>query len=419
MNGSTKVAIVGAGAAGLAAARTLTRLGVEHRVLEASHRIGGRAYTEEPVAGMPLDLGCHWLHSGSINPLVPLADEMGFAYQTAKTGRAVYRDDKRLDQDAMADLRDRFAHNAEALKRLRTAGRDIPLSDAIDRSEPWTALIDYEISLYASHDSDQVSALDYANAKDTDEDWPVRDGLGALIAAYGTDVEVTLNAAVERVDWSGKAVRLTTPRGTLEAERVVLTVSTGILGSGDIRFDPPLPGWKSEAIADLPLGGHNRIYLIFERDVFGPEAPPYASVLGGPAEAMDFVIRPFGRNCVHAMTGGRFADWLERAGEQASVDLATVMLCQAFGSAIAKHITRYLVTAWRGDPWTRGAYSAAKPGCADQRAKLAQPIDDRLFFAGEAVSKEHYATAHGAYMSGLAAAEAVAASLGVTTDNGG
>ena len=192
----------------------------------------------------------------------------------------------------------------------------------------------------------------------------------------------------------------------------MLTVSTGILGHGDIRFHPPLPAWKNDAIADLPLGNHNRIYLIFDRDVFGPDAPAYASVLGGPTEAMDFVIRPFGRNCVHAMTGGRFADWLERAGQRASADLATEMLCQAFGNAIAKHVTGNLVTAWRGDSWTLGAYSAARPGCAQQRAKLAEPIDERLFFAGEAVSKEHYATAHGAYLSGLAAAEAVAASLG-------
>ena len=120
---------------------------------------------------------------------------------------------------------------------------------------------------------------------------------------------------------------------------------------------------------------------------------------------MGFHIRPFGFDYVDGITGGRFGDWLERAGAEAAADLALENLKKAFGSDIAKHVTRHLVTAWRGDPWVKGAYSAARPGAAQQRARLAEAIDRRLFFAGEATSTEFFATAHGAYLTGIRAAE--------------
>ena len=111
------------------------------------------------------------------------------------------------------------------------------------------------------------------------------------------------------------------------------------------------------------------------------------------------------------MTGGRFADWLERAGEEASADFAMEKLREAFGASITRHVVRHLVAAWRGDPWVKGAYSAARPGQIHQRGMLARPIDDCLYFAGEACSSNAYATAHGAYLSGIEAAEEAAASL--------
>ena len=186
---------------------------------------------------------------------------------------------------------------------------------------------------------------------------------------------------------------------------MIVTVSTGILAGGDIRFTPDLPDWKRQAVADLPLGCHNRICLAFDRNVFGEDHPLDVTLLSGESEPMSFHISPFGFNYVSAVTGGRFADWLERAGSDASFDLAKENLRKAFGSDITKHLVRHLVTAWRGDPWIKGAYSAAVPGAAGQRARLAEAIDERLFFAGEATSQQFYATAHGAYLSGLKAGE--------------
>ncbi len=404
-----EVAVVGAGAAGLAAARTLREAGVGFALLEASHRIGGRAYTEEVAPGTPFDLGCHWLHSASRNPFVAIADELGIAYTKEGFSRGLCRDGAWASDAEVQRGMDFFDDCFKAIHEAAQQGREASLADVTERESEWTPLFDYLISLWSSLDSDQVSVMDFDNYVDTEENWPVKDGYGTLIARWAGDTQVALNSAVREIDWSGRKLRLTTPRGELRAERVIITVSTGILGGGDIRFTPALPDWKQAAIAALPLGNHNRICLIFERNVFGPEHARGALVTSGDSEPMHLRIRPFGFDYVVGMTGGRFADWLERAGTEASADLAKEYLASAFGSDIAKQVARSNVTAWRGDPWVRGAYAAASPGQAHQRAALARPIDERLFFAGEATSPDFFSTAHGAYLTGIATAKTIAA----------
>jgi monoamine oxidase len=408
----TDVAIVGAGAAGLAAAKTLADLGVPFVLLEASHRIGGRAYTEEVGPGQPFDLGCHWMHSASRNPFVAIADAHGFDYDKigfAGRGRIAGAWTSAAEEAEIEALK---ARNSQAIARAAAAGRDLAAAEVTERDGRWTPLYDYFFSLWTSFDVDQVSIVDLEAYIDTEENWPLKQGYGALVARHAAGVPVTLNAQVTAIDWSGKALRLTTPQGEIRAKKVIVTVSTGILAGGHIRFDPALPDWKQEAAAALPLGNHNRICLIYDRNVFGAEAPPGAALLNDGAEPMSFTIRPFGYDYVVGLTGGRFADWLERAGVAAAVDLATENLRKAFGADAVKHLVGHNVTAWRGDPWVRGAYSAAQPGQAGQRRRLAEALDHRLFFAGEATSLGSYSTAHGAHITGIATAREVAKALG-------
>ncbi len=408
----TDVAIVGAGAAGLAAARTLTELGVPFVLLEAAHRIGGRAYTEEVAPGAPFDLGCHWMHSASRNPFVAIADAHGFDYDKLWTNRRMVIGGAWASAAQEAE-RDAFmAENSERIARAAAAGPDRAAAEVTERASRWTPLYDYFFSNWTSFDVDQVSIVDLETYTDTEENWPLKQGYGVLIARHAAGVPVTLNAQVTAIDWTGKALRLTTPKGEVRAKSVIVTVSTGILAGGHIRFDPALPDWKQEAVAGLPLGNHNRICLIYDRDVFGAEAPRFATLLNEGAEPMSFTIRPFGYDYVVGLTGGRFADWLERAGVDVSVDLAKENLKQAFGADIVTHVVGHNVTAWRGDPWVRGAYSAALPGQAAQRPRLAEPLDGRLFFAGEATSPESYSTAHGAHLTGIDTAYEVARALG-------
>ncbi|QEX16072.1 amine oxidase [Hypericibacter terrae] len=406
------VAIVGAGSAGLAAAKTARGLGLDVVVLEASHRIGGRGYTEELAPGVPFDLGCHWMHSASLNPYVAIAEKYGFHYRKGSYPRSLFIDGRKATAAEGAELEEFIDRNHDAVIAAAKEGRDISVADATERDNRWTEVFDYWTTIGNAVDSDQVSVMDTFHYNDTDENWPLREGFGALIARFGADVPVTLNCAVQRIEWGGTEAVLHSSKGPIKARRVIVTVSTGILGAGDIRFDPALPNWKLAAIESLPLGTHNRIGLMLDRDPFGPDFPKGSLLLEEGSEPMGFGIRPFGQDWVVGYTGGRFALWLERAGQAAAVDLAKEKLAKAFGNDIKKYVTRSIVTAWAGDPWIKGSYSAALPGQGHQRPEIARPIEDRLFFAGEATSTEFHATAHGAYITGIDTARKVAKSLG-------
>ena len=403
--------IVGAGAAGLAAAEAAQARGLSFQLVEASHRIGGRAYTEELAPGIQLDLGCHWMHSASLNPFVAIADRLGCHYRRdAGWGFNAFANDRWLTDAEHEEVKALMAANYTAVAAAAKDGRDVAVADVIDLESRWAPLHAYWFSLGSSHDIDQVSTVDSAAYNDTEENWPLKDGYGALVARWAADIPVTLNAAVERIRWGSGGVAVETAKGTIEARRVLITVSSNMLASGRIRFDPVLPDWKLAAANDLPLGVHNRIAIKLERNPFGPEVPASAAIMLGDTVPMSAQFRPFGLDYVVAVTGGRFGAWLERAGAAASVDYLTERLVAAFGDDIRSALsTRTIVTAWAGDPWTLGSYSAALPGKGHQRRELARPVDDVLYFAGEACSAEFAATCHGAYLTGKAAVEAMAA----------
>jgi monoamine oxidase len=410
-SGDLDLVIVGAGAAGLAAAKAAQARGLSFRLIEASHRIGGRAYTEEMAPGMPMDLGCHWMHSASLNPFVAIADKLGFQYRRDGAWRMNgYLGPRRLSEAEHAAIHRGMAANYAAIGAAATRGEDIAVAEVMDLDNPWAALHAYWFSLATSGDPDQISTIDLAAYNDTDENWPVFAGYGALVAKWGADVPVTLNAAAERVRWSTKGVVVETPKGSITARRLLLTVSTNLLASGRIRFDPVLPEWKLAAARDVPLGVHNRIGIKLDRNPFGPDVPNSATIMLEGEVAMACQLRPYGYDYVVGTTGGRHGAWLERAGTGAAVDFLTERLVGAFGSDIRSALsTRSIVTAWGGDPWTLGAYSSALPGASHQRVELARPIDDILYFAGEACSTEFAGTCHGAYLTGVAAVEVLAA----------
>lgn len=403
--------VVGAGAAGLGAAKAADRLGLSYLVLEASHRIGGRAYTETLTPDVHFDLGCHWLHTASRNPFTQLLDQYGMETEQKVWQPQFYRVGEWCGLDAGFEQ-----FESETLGSMNEQARKARDSAAIDgypRDHEWTAFLDYWISLLTSADPDQVSMRDLTDFVDTGkgEDWPVREGYGTLIKRFGANVPVRLDARVRGIDWGGDQVVVKTGRGDVTASKVIITVSTGVLNAGDILFEPRLPQWKQEATQNLPLGNHNRICMVYDRNVFGDFDFSTAICLDGDHPPMFFEIRPFGLNYAVASTGGRFADWLEKAGQAASVDCARENLVRMFGSGSGKNIVRTVVTAWRGDPLVRGAYSALAPGAHGARRDLAEPVDDLLFFAGEATSAGFHATAHGAYMSGVREALRVAAAL--------
>jgi monoamine oxidase len=410
MSSETDVIIIGAGASGLSAAKELTRLGLSFIVVEGSHRIGGRAYSEEIAPGVWFDLGCSYLHQGETNPFVAIADELGIVLGKDKgdlfddSNIGFYKNGVSLNATEREAYTAYVSECFAAVTAAAERGEDVAIVDLVDLDSEFAPIFMHSMS--DPLDIDEISSVDFANF-DEGSDIPVLNGYGNLVAAWGSDVTVSLNTKVERINWSGAGVSVETSRGTLLGRTVLCTVSTGILASGEIEFVPGLPDWKMEAVLGLPTGTDNKICLYFDQDVFGPDGRGFHSTWNDDGVAGGFEASVMGHNTAVAFTGGRFAVWLEKQGQQAGHDYAVDRVAEAFGNDIRKHVKRSIVTAWTTEPWTRGSYSCALPGQAHQRTELALALDDRLFFAGEATTVGDHACCHGAFRSGIRAAQEI------------
>ena len=415
MSCATDVIVIGAGAAGLAAARALGQAGLQVVVLEADSHIGGRAYTEIMPDGSTFDLGCHWMHSASLNPFVQTADALGVRYERRDGyGRCGYfRDGEWLDDQEIATGQRAMKRREEAMAKAWKQGRDQSVMETVERESPWTEVLDYWNSMDTSSDVDQISIGDIVSYNDTAENWPVIDGYGALVARWAANVPVQLNTAVTAIRWGNSGVSVETRRGALHAKCAVIAVSTGVLGSGDIRFWPELPAEKGQAIEALPLGNYNRIRLVIDRHLFADDVPERVVVEQPGNPPMQLSVRPYGFDCVIGIVAGRYADWLERAGPGAAREAVTRALCETFGANMRSQIKSDRQSAWRGNAFVRGAYSTSAPGQFHQRAVLSQTIQNKLFFCGEATSTDHFCTCHGARMTGERVAREVQSAIGV------
>jgi monoamine oxidase len=281
----------------------------------------------------------------------------------------------------------------------------------VDTDSPYLDVLRFLINAEWGVDFRAASTLDISRYRDTDENWPVEDGYGALIARAAAGVPVELNTPVERIVWSPAGVGVVTGKGTVEAAAAIVTASTDALAGDVIQFDPPLPPGKQEAFAAVPLGRANKVGLKLDERALADVEEQSITVQIGPGATIGLRLRPFGRNLVDVYLAGPTCAALEVEGEAAMIEAAAEALAAILGGQTRRRITGTIASNWTSEPYIRGAYAAARPGCADKRRDLGLPIEGRLFFAGEATSPEFFSTAHGAWATGVAAAEAVAAGL--------
>lgn len=396
------VVIVGAGAAGLAAAHTLRRRRLSYLLLEASSRIGGRARTDFLLPGCPIDLGCHYLHSASINPFTKIARRYGFTLQTAAQPQYYYRDNHILPPQERERYGRFFRRCRQKFTRAAEENHDVSLSEMITHNAPFAPFYKYYASLQHSKDAEEVSVFDAVLYNDTGEDWLIKDGFGALLARFGRDIPVSLNCPVAAIDWGGKTVRVRTAKGDIRAAAAIITASTGALDK--IHFSPSLPPAKQSAIAALPMGNYNHFYGALENQVLSENARGFDALQFAAGREMYFHVRPFGMPYIEAAVAGRTASALERTSIAAQRDFFINACQHTFGGEVAKNIGRFVASGWRKNRWVRGGYAATRPGCNGSREELARPLSEMLYFAGEATSSDSYNTAHGAYLSGRHAA---------------
>lgn len=395
--------IVGGGAAGVAAARRLHDAGAHCLLVEARDRLGGRAWTAER-AGFPLDLGCGWLHSADRNSWVAIAERQGC---TVDRTPPPWSRPARQDGFPLAEQHEFSAAMNAFHRRVSTAaaGPDRAAAELLEPDCRWNGLIRAVNTYVSGEELERISVHDLEHYDDSNVNWRVVEGYGTVVAAHAANVPLALNCPVTAIDHSGANIKVDTVQGMLTAEQVIVTVPATVLAEEAVTFSPALPD-KVEAARGLPLGLADKLFLSLAN---AEEFEPGTRLLGRTdrAATASYHLRPFGRPMIEAYFGGDNARALEQGGEQAFFDFALGELTGLLGGGFAGRVAPIASHAWGADPFARGSYSSALPGQAGCRARLATPVDDRLFFAGEACSPHDFSTAHGALLSGLEAAEHV------------
>lgn len=403
------VVVVGAGAAGVAAGRRLVAAGLDVAIVEARERLGGRAHTVATALGRPVDVGCEWLHSAERNPWVGVARDLGFAIDETLPNwgaRVSWHFGEEAQRDWMA-AREDFDERCE---RAALAAEDRPESELLESGGRWNGLIG-AISTWANGaELERVSVKDHARYENSALNWRVPQGYGALVSAYGASLPVRLGTVVERIDHRGRTIVVGTSRGDISCRAVIVTIPTNLLAREALRFVPALPE-KIAAAAGLPLGVADKLYLAIDGPV---EDLPRDRHLVGRTDRVatgGYQLRLHGWPIIECYFGGTLATELERAGPDGMAEFAVGELAGLLGHAIRPRLKPLAHSAWVLDPLANGSYSCALPGHADDRLKLAEPVDERLYFAGEACSVNFFGTAHAALITAVAAAEQAIAAL--------
>ena len=431
-----RVVVVGAGMAGVVAARLLHDSGFAVTVLEARSRLGGRVWTDESL-GAPVDLGGSWVHGVDGNPLALWCEKLRVALvesqgdrllidprATAST-RDVQRRRARLGRAAFKATMEWASWKSKAMTQVR-GPRSVSVKDAVDPllHASWLPEIDKLVIASFIEGSEGVQGAPY-EAIAAEEWWPVeglernaqpKGGFKALIEDAARGLEVRLDAPVKRIAWSGSDVAVLLQSGErIEADRAVVTVPLGLLRAGLPTFDPLPPDDQLRAIGRMGYGAGvlGKIYLRFPHRFWPDEPKWFGRLPDAPDRRGTFNTwvshhRESGLPILLAFANGAVAARLDRsAAELEVVNVAMESLRKMFGADIPQPAA-VAYPRWLSDPWSRGGYSYPGVGSAtEDRRTHARPLGDRVFFAGEATEPVEYGTVHAALWSAEQTAEAL------------
>jgi monoamine oxidase len=382
-SGTFDAVVIGAGAAGLAAARALREAGASFVVLEARDRPGGRVHTRS-LRGRLYDAGAAYVHFGNRNPWVVLAAEQGFDLaQHRGWGNGLwFRDGERLPEAARKRMR---RARTQLWQRFEAVGPQDDTSLAA-LAEGGSAELRAAARRFGQQaigeDPEAIGVYDLATQWNGD-DRVVPRGYGTLVASLAEGLPVTYGCPATLVRWGGRRVEVETALGTVSAAHAIVTVPLGILQAGVLRFDPALPKATGEAIDALPMGALTKVALLFEGSRLGWPSPSDLYEAEGP---FVFECWPFDRDIVLATIGGTPARDLAALGEAGAVATTLDRLCAIVGADARRFFVEGQLSSWWADPWARGSYAVAGPGAHAARHRLAEPVGERLVFAGEATS---------------------------------
>ena len=422
------VVIIGAGIAGLSAARRLHDAGLSVTVLEARKRAGGRIWTNESL-GSPLDLGASWIHGIENNPIYDLATQNNIlthptseeAFQLFDTdGQEITEKDILSAEEAYEDLIETLDEERGELSKDTSlqAGINSVLSKQ-NLSDYQHKLIDFIVTSDIEHDIATNTSNLSLKHWDQDEEFEgdeviFPDGYKQIITKLAKDIDIHYGEAVTQITYDNKQVTVRTNNNQQYISTfAIVTVPLGVLKADNIKFSPPLPKSKQTAIQQLGMGNFHKLYLQFSEIFWDKHIEFIGHIEEKPAEWVSWMsYYPYiQKPILVAFNTGQFADNLESMTDSQIIEQAMARLKVAYGNSIPEP-TNWLITHWRHDPYSHGSYSYLPIGITGKSYDdMAKPVGKRLFFAGESTSRQYPATVHGAFLSGEREAQRILNSL--------
>ena len=408
----TEVVIVGAGAAGIAAARRIAAANRHFVLIEAADHIGGRCVTDTRTFGVPFDLGAHWIRSPDVNPLTKLTLRRGLEIYPAPASQKVRIG---LRNAREGELEDFLAAQVRATRAIVDAARkgDVPCAQALpnDLGE-WRPTVEFVLGPFAcGKDLAKLSAVDFLRIAERRADTYCRQGFGALLAALAAGIPVQLSTPATAID-IGREVEVQTPKGTISARSAIVTVSTNVLTSGRIRFTSEPMQRVLDACATLSLGSYDHIALQLNGNPLGLDSDDLVFEKSTDSHTGAILANVSGTSLCLIEIAGAFGRDLSAKDEATMVDFAGEWLAKLYGADVKRPVNRAVATRWNANPLALGAMSAAGPGGQAARRVLMEPFHDNVWFAGDAAHETLWGTVGGAWESGERAAEAALRRLG-------
>jgi monoamine oxidase len=410
------IVVIGAGAAGVAAARRVAAAGRKVIVVEAANQVGGRCITDVATFDAPFDRGARWIHNPETNPMIRLGRAAGLEILPAPSGQKI-RIGRR---NARASETEEFlAALVKANRAIDEAARRFDVSCASVMPKEigdWAGAAEFVLGAsFAGKDLKDVSVVDKIRAQDRNSAIACRQGLGTLITKLADQLPVSLSTPASRIEWGNRDAIVQTPAGKITAKAAVITVSSNVLASGNIKFAPDLPKRTVDAAAKLGLGSYDHIALQMPGNSLGLARDDIFIEQSNSTRTALLYANMGSSSLCSIDVGGSFGRDLSAQGEAAMVAFAIEWLTKLFGSDLAKAVKKSSATRWNASPYVQGAMSVAPPGSQSSRKALSEPVGC-MYFAGEATHETLWGTVDGAWESGERAAEAALKRIGALRD---
>jgi monoamine oxidase len=412
------IVVIGAGAAGIAAARRIMAANRKVIVVEATPQIGGRCLTDTATFDVPFDRGARWMNNPDTNPMIKLARNAGLDVSAVPLAPKIRIGRRNARAGETEEFLAALVRANRAIDEASRGRADVACAAALPKDlGDWAATAEFVLGAsFAGKDLKDISAMDKARAQERNVVVACRQGLGTLVTKLGEQIPVSLSTPASRVSWSNREVAVETPAGKIAARAAIITVSSNVLNAGNIKFTPEIPKRQLEAVARLSLGSYDHIALQLPGNPLGLGRDDIFIEQSNSIRTALLFAKIAGSSLCCIDVAGSFGRDLSAQGEQAMVGFAVEWMTKLFGSEAGAAIKKSSATRWNSAPFALGAMSSAAPGGQPSRKILTEPVGC-MFLAGEATHETLWGTVDGAWESGERAADAALRRIGALRDN--